>query len=216
MERRTKLDIINLALGDASESPFLTIEAATKALVGRKILSIYDKMLHRQLTRFPWSFALKRFELNRAVEEPLTTWSYYYHFPSNYAMAWDVYSNQPNYRYPTSYDYSVYTGYFETQHEEVGAVQEGGFVASNFTSLKMYYTRDDVEPHEFTTQFIDVMERECALELAIQRNMPRDKFDKLEQRFEKHISEAKQLESMTLPKRKKIGPSTMRSRVMWG
>ena len=216
MERRTKLEILNLILVAAKEQTFPSEERIAASEVGRKALTIYNKLRVRLITEFPWPFALKRVPLLLSPERPISTWTYYYYLPPNFGHDWDVYANQPNYQYPSSYDFSVYRGYFDTVYGESEATLEAGFVASNMTDLKMLYTRSDIQEHEFTTQYIRALEYEGALELMYQRNTNPAKLALLEKRMEKKISDAKRLQSISLPVRRKLGPTQMYARAVRG
>ena len=214
MERRTKIELVNLILDAASEPTFSTLEQAAEQEVGQRAIGIYEKLIRRLIIEFPWPFALKRVPLLLSNERPLTTWSYYYHLPNDYGMAWDVYANNPSYVFPSTYDFSIYDGYFSSSYGDSAGVLEGDFLASNMTDLKMYYTHTDSPPEKFPTLFNMVLEYEGGLQLAIRRGMPMDKYEHLKKEYESKKSHAKKLQSVTLPKRRKIGPTQMSTRIM--
>lgn len=218
MERRTKLEIINLILLAAEERTFRTLTEVTNSELGNKALTIYNKVRVRLLSEFPWPFALKRVPLQMADFVPISTWSFSYHKPVDFGKDWDLYANTPNYIYPSVYDFSIYKGYFALADEYGGseARQEGPYIVSNITDLKMLYTSTAMTPETFETQFIRAMEYEGALELMRQRNTDPVVRAAITQELSKKEVSAKRTQSNSVPYKKKLGPTQMSARVFRG
>lgn len=212
--RRSKLDYINLFLANAQLSTFKSLGDAAKSDYGRRAISIYDKNVERLLSEFPWPFAIRNRNLTRLPDKVLSSWTYVYQIPEDKAQIWDVYVNEANFDFPSTYDSSVYSGFFETPVSKGLAAQEEGYIVSNLSNLKAAITTIEVPAEKFHIHFQKVLERTCSIEMARQSNVDMERLIELKQSFEKDNEDSKRLQSMENPGPATLGPSRMLTRTL--
>lgn len=204
MNKLTELDLVNLILSASLNNEFSSIEKAQRTSIGAKAITIYRKLVPRLLSEFPWPFALRRKRLERASETPLSRWSYFYKLPVEYGHDWDVYSENPNFNPPSTYDYSVYKGFFNSGDYDSLAVLESGYVASNLTDLSMLFTLNNPRIETFPVHFIEVLEARGGVELASKSNIEPRKFAQIKAVWDEMQNKAKSSQSMSLPRNTRV------------
>ena len=179
---RTRLDWVNQVLSNCRLDQYTSLEEMAKSEFGRKAIHAYDLSKEWSLSMYPWPFAMRRERLVRAQEVPLTTWSFYYHFPNNYGHAWDIYAEEPNFQFNNFTELSVYSGFFDQRGDSL-ATMEGEYIGSDLEQLTMLYTRTDVDEALFSPHFASVVEKEASLRFALQTNMDASQFSTLQKFF---------------------------------
>ena len=135
----SKIELVNHIAAEALQDSYDSLDQALQTDSGRKAVMAYDFTVERLLSYFPWPFATKRITLNKVSEKPISHWAYYYQLPEDYSRAWDVYTTSPTVRYPNSYEFSAYKGFFELDWTREIAVLEKNYLATNLESIMMYY-----------------------------------------------------------------------------
>lgn len=205
----TELGLVNRILSGAKEKSYADADALNNTELGRQARTIYNEAVERQLSTFPWPFAIRRATLLDSGVTPLTTWTHYYVIPEDAAGYWDVYVNEPNFRLPNRYDFSLYKGYFSGSGDPSFAALENEYIASIVGNLKLTYTTKSVRPEKFPYFFRDAVVRDGAIELAIIRGMSKKELDELKDFYTNREKKSKEAQSLQNPGRKRMGPGRM-------
>lgn len=139
-----KLEIINTGLTNAGKAPLVSLDEGSEIA---KVAEVqYQSNLEELLSMAPWNFSTKRALLVRLDETPVESYRYLYEIPSDVHFIWDIYNKSfsvdgVNYfergaRY-SQIPYPLIAGYtfLDKQAEVIG-----GRIASNFSSLSIFYT----------------------------------------------------------------------------
>ena len=204
MNNRSQIEILNYILESSLNKSFSSMEALQKTSVGRKAIGVYNRIVSRTLSRFPWPFAHREEVLQQAAERPKSRWSFYYNLPPSYGHAWDLFSISPNITYPTTYAYQSVTPFFSDEQFQNIAVLEGPYVATNLASPHMLYTIKNPPIQDWSEEFVTVVEAEGAIMLGHQSNIEVRKLQNLERYWTQQKKAAQTSQSMALPRRTRV------------
>lgn len=142
-----QVTIVNMALAMLGDSPITSLTDATdRAALAN---TLYDPIRRAVLRAFPWHFAKKRVELSKETATPAFGWTNQFVMPADCLRILE-----PS---DTNLKYAV----------------EGRKILANESSFKIVYIKDEQDPVQFDSLFIDAFATRLASALAT--SIPKDR-----------------------------------------
>lgn len=133
----TKLEIFNTALTLLNEPAIADPDGDGAAEV--TMSTIYDINRKALLEEFPWNFSVKRVSLALDATTPNSKFSYRFIIPTDCLRIYSVYND-------------------ETEREE-----EGGYILSDSSTMKLIYVADITDTSKFTPLFSKILSYDMAI-----------------------------------------------------